>query len=572
MSKAAMRCMSLLLVILFSMSLFTGCGQSSNKEQVKEETKAEGTVNQETKEDIPKNSWEADKTLVTLTAFFDFPISADMDITKDFGKNSVSKKLLEDTGVTLDITAAPDRERQKLNILIASGDLPDLIYLDPNLQQAKQLIQNDKVWALDELAAKYAPNFIASVPKNVLVARRLGYDSEHFYHASFFWIRPEKINDPHITKNLTGLTVEKGIYKELGSPQIKTGEDYINLLKMVKEKYPEMIPLQSTRNLGPDKDGNPMVISTALNYFGFDPNSKAFFKDGEVYKKYFEHPDFLTVLKFANTLYNEKLIDPSELTDKGEQLRSKLVSGKVFSELSQDADNLGYFSTESSKVRPNTQYIMIEPFSLSANAKPAWGGIGDASGWCGFMVTKNSKHADRAIRYIDYLYSDDFQKLNMFGIEGVNYDMKDGMPVLREEFAKAAKDDFNKTRSEVGLHYFSLFRDSYWQPLLMEQREGGYSEDVKNSFSNASKYYENMTFYDGAQAYPPDSEELKIAATIKEYYQGAIMKVLLAKPDDVEKLYNTMVSEMKKMGLDKLNAYVTKYLNEKQAKIDKYSK
>ena len=59
---------------------------------------------------------------------------------------------------------------------------------------------------------------------------------------------------------------------------------------------------------------------------------------------------------------------------------------------------------------------------------------------------------------------------------------------------------------------------------------------------------------------------------INDYLGGMLPKILLAKPADVEKMYNEMLEQMKKLGLDKLSAFNGKFLDEKQSKIDKYSK
>lgn len=47
----------------------------------------------------------------------------------------------------------------------------------------------------------------------------------------------------------------------------------------------------------------------------------------------------------------------------------------------------------------------------------AGGGGGDAS----VVIAKRTVHPDRAIRQLDYWYSDEFQKLLWFGREGQDY-------------------------------------------------------------------------------------------------------------------------------------------------------
>ena len=58
-----------------------------------------------------------------------------------------------------------------------------------------------------------------------------------------------------------------------------------------------------------------------------------FFKgDDGVWIKYWEHPDFVKVLQFANTLFNEQLVARTEFTEKQPQLWGNMLT-KLFSEL-----------------------------------------------------------------------------------------------------------------------------------------------------------------------------------------------------------------------------------------------
>ena len=188
-------------------------------------------------------------------------------------------------------------------------------------------------------------------------------------------------------------------------------------------------------------------------------------------------------------------MSPAELTAKSEQLVANIKNAKVFSEFNEDADNLDYWSTEASKVTPSFRYMMIEPFTIDPATKPAFGGFGDGSGWAGLMITKNSKHADRAIRYLSYLYDEKTQMNIIFGVEGMHYDMVDGLPVLKTGICRCPQDRIlPKSQNEVGLSYLWPFRNAHWQPLLSQQEST--SEYFKAGMAIASKYYDKeLAFY-----------------------------------------------------------------------------
>lgn len=509
-----------------------------------------------------ENSWEIDTSPVDLTIFIDSP---GRDFQRNWGKDDVSKKWIEETGVNLIWETTPDNSHKKLNLLIASGSLPDMILYTSDYSGKRQLAQNDMIWALDELAEKAnVSDFMDHFEAHTLLDKRVSYDSMNIYALPTNHTPKKAMDVEFVGKNMQGVIVLEDIYKEMGSPEIKTGEDYIDLLTKVKNAYPDMIPAQSYRSASPDNDGNPRLIEVLLPHAGL---AQKFFKQGDGYVKYWQHPNFIDVLKFANRLYNEGLIDKTEFTDEKTKLKSKVYNGTVFSEINEDSDNLGKINPSLQKVKPGSKYIMIEPFVLTSDAEYAGdsllGGVGEFE----VVISKNSEHAERAIRFLDYLFQEQTQKELIFGLEGRGHTMVDGLPVLTEEYLEEeARVGQNNTL--YGNFNYIVFRDNYWSPLARYQKA---TEEVKQAAKLANKYYKDLSFYTGADIYPPNSEVVKIAAQIKQYYTKEIMKIVTAEPGDVESLYNNMISEMKQFGLEELNEHYTNFFKEKQELIDKYS-
>jgi ABC-type glycerol-3-phosphate transport system substrate-binding protein len=275
---------------------------------------------------IAENSWKTDTSPVTLEIYMDAPYFTAWEETY-WGEEPISKKWIAETGVDIDFVSAPDTEHSMLNLLIASSDLPDIIWADPNLAQVKEMATRGVIWPLNELAAKNAPKFMDHYDKRLIVYYRMLFDSMNFYVAPCFYMPGKFLETPWIVKNYAGTTVVQQLYEEMGSPTVKTADDYLKLLRQVKQKYPDMIPASSNRGASPGSDGGPRVIDKLLPVAGL---AEKYFKIGSGWVRYWEHPDFLLVLKYANTLYTERLIDPAELTDKDEQIQAKIFSGRVF--------------------------------------------------------------------------------------------------------------------------------------------------------------------------------------------------------------------------------------------------
>jgi putative aldouronate transport system substrate-binding protein len=474
---------------------------------------------------------------------------------------------MEETGVNVEWQYSPDNDHTKLNVLIASGELPDIIYTNDDLPQIRQLAEYDRIWALNELAEKYDSKFMDYIDDHVLLAKRLKWDSMNLYALPTGFTGEAVMDKPYIVKNLSGVTVIDKIYEEMGSPEIKTVDDYLNLLRKVKKAYPDMIPMQSSRSSSRDHDGNPRLVFKALPIAGL---TGRFYKDGDAYKKYWEHPNFLELLKFLNTCYNEDLIDKTEFTDETGQLRTKLYSGRVFSEMNQDADNIDWYTGEVQKVHPDWGWIMIDAPGLNENVpyeNDTFHGGGPSK--IAILVSKDTKHPERIIRWFEFLMSDQTQREIIFGLEGNSYSVENGVPVVFPEVMDFYNTDQDEAKLKYGLEAYWLFRNNNYASM---KRLLSATERQQKAHEVSGKYYKDFSFFRGIESYASDSEEIKLVAEIKEYYSVEIMRIIMADPSEVEPIYNNMIAKMKEMGLDTLNAYWTQALNNKEAAYAEFSK
>ena len=56
---------------------------------------------------------------------------SDSNLNEHYGDDELTKIFVEEHGVDFDMTFAPDSDQTMLNVLIASGDLPDMMWLQP---------------------------------------------------------------------------------------------------------------------------------------------------------------------------------------------------------------------------------------------------------------------------------------------------------------------------------------------------------------------------------------------------------------------------------------------------------
>ncbi len=110
------------------------------------------------------------------------------------------------------------------------------------------------------------------------------------------------------------------LYKEIGSPEIKELEDYVDVLKQMKEVCPTSDSGKETYgvSLFKDWDGNMVMFvkATATNFFGLDEFHFGFYDadTGAFEDCLQEGGHYERCLKFYNTLYQQGLLDPDSMT------------------------------------------------------------------------------------------------------------------------------------------------------------------------------------------------------------------------------------------------------------------
>ena len=274
---------------------------------------------------IAANSWETDTSPVTLSVYVDSPTQ--LRLTTFWGIDPVSVRWKEDTGIDLEWVIAPDDSQAKLNVLMASGDLPNLIHLSQELPQIRQLADNGLVWNVRELSESHAPgvwDYLWNRNKHVIVHFRTLFDSMDIFMVPFQHLPQDYVDSPYAIRAYQGTTAQDVILDNAGNPKVASTADYVDLLRTVKAAHPELIPVQSMRNASPSRDGDPQLVQAALSIAGL---SQRYFDIDGTWVKYWEHPNFVALLRFANTLYTERLLDPTEFTDSKSALKAKGLHG-----------------------------------------------------------------------------------------------------------------------------------------------------------------------------------------------------------------------------------------------------
>lgn len=424
------RVLCFLVMLAILVSAVAACGKPSGtaKEEISntasggEQSGSTEESNQAQAEDVP--SYLKDTSPITLDWYMD----EGWFTRVTWGQDLTSKYITEKTGVTVNLIIPVGDSNEKKNIMIATGDLPDILSMGWWWPHWKQMIEAEQLWAYNDLADKYDPSFYNVVRQSIFNWWKQPDGKTYVYGTH--GLAPEDVT-PDLKKIPTNVfSVRKDIYEAIGKPDMRTPEGFINALVKAKEMFPEIngqpiIPFHFGYEFG--ADGSRAIDSNLCSLLNL-PDEKP---DGTV-NKYSRRtdPEMLTWIKAFRKAFEMKLITIDQFTDKSAQIDEKIKSGRVFATMyayNTMAQINGTFYTAD----PNTIYIPIDGPSNSKLDQNKIS-IGSIPGWLVTMISKNTKNPERTFQFLHYVFSEEGQSDFYYGDPSM-YDIVDGKKVMKKE-------------------------------------------------------------------------------------------------------------------------------------------
>jgi putative aldouronate transport system substrate-binding protein len=436
-------------------------------------------------------------------------------------KGSVAEKITEKTGVKLKVTIATDDKQ--LPLMIASGDLPDLVFTYANIDR---MSDSKLSYPWNDLIKQYAPDFKID---DTRIAIHTMDDGNFYTVRNAFATQEEMAQNKYAigSDGNPGIAVREDILQELGNPPIASLDDFSKVLGMVKEKYPDMVPLIM------DKE---WIEQYFIQQIGVEALLDGWYEhDGKI-DYAIKHPKMLDFFKYMNSLYRNGYILAENFAHTNDQIDDQYAtSGKAFAHSHTvgvaDMDNLAVKNDGGSFT------FKMLPSALNKDAISVSSGLGFA----GTFITKKNKNPEASIKFIEYLASDEGKKLTMFGVEGEHWTWnEEGYPNLNYN---PADSDFVNSN---GIKWWYLYNDGATEGML------SYVPGTQKT--QALMERKDMTVYKpaiGLIQTQPDSAEKTIKTKIDEMIKNEKVKIYLAKTEAVAN-YENMVKNAEKMELQKL--------------------
>lgn len=472
-----------------------------------------------------------------------------------WGENLVSKTITDETGVSVHFITPIGNEEEKLNTLISSDSLPDLITLGWWDSQVNDMISDDMVYALNELADEYDPYFYQVTDSEVVNWYTQNDGNIYCYPCSSY--TPEDLEEhENISSNQTFL-VRKDIYEAIGSPDMTTPEGF----KAAVEKAAEMFPEVNGKPLIPvgshvfDEMGCVSFDQYLMNFLAVP-----FEKDGRYYDRYTD-PDYITWLKMFRELGEEGLLANDIFLDQRIQMSEKIEEGRYFCMLYQRTD-----ISDQEKIiyrdNPDSIYIAADGPKNSKGDDYVLPTNG-VNGWTVTMISKNCKDPERAIAFLNYMMSEQGQKLISIGVEGETYDMIDGRAVIKEDVRELLNTDREAYDERYGAD------NAYWMlqnNVMQFQWKPETEEPLKQLEEWTYPYTKYLGQYDVLMT--EDNEVGTAYTKITRLWSETLPRLLLAESEEAfDSILNDFVEEREALGYTQVLEEETRQMKENKEKL-----
>ncbi|MNH83669.1 Lipoprotein LipO precursor [compost metagenome] len=490
-------------------------------------------------------------------------------------KDDVGQEIIKKTGVTInaEYDVGSGGGDQKISLMAASGEYPDLIFAKGNLGT---LVDAGALIDLTDLIDKYAPNLKKIYSSNM---NRLKYSNED---PKIYSIPTNVGVDNMIFDATGGFEIQHRVLKELGYPKVKTVQDYENVLKQYVAKHPTTDG-QPTIPLTLNADDWKIMITVTNPAFQATgaPDDGEYYIDPATYeaKLHYKRPEEKEYFRWLNHMYNEGLLDKDTFVQKDDQYKAKISSGRVLGLIDQEWD---YQDAENAlKTANKNEYTYAHfPVTMSEDIKDKSMQSAGFDGY-GIAITTSCKDPVRAIKFLDWLASDEGQVLRNWGIEGKQYKVENGKRVIPQDVQNRKVNDASTFAKETGIGLYTAFsarygdgvKDStgnYYTTNFPEQIVASYSDAEKESLKgyNATTWKDlfpsekDFPVKEWGAAYnmtvPTDGEYQVIFKKTQDIIRKSIPEAVLSKPADFDKVYDNFLANLDKAGAPKMEAEYTK--------------
>ena len=270
------------------------------------------------------------------------------------------------------------------------------------------------------------------------------------------------------------------------------------------------------------------------------------------------------MIRFLNNCFNQKVISTNTFSATIQSITQTISNGRAFVSAVTPQD---YQSAFLAAYKSGYEYVPLV-LRNSNGDDPVLQDI-TGNGYLLTMITNNCKRPDKAIKLLEFLYSEEGQRLVAFGIEGETYQWNEDHTEIKwtPDYITAVANEDNTYLSQYGLYRMTLLMNNAYiekyKPLNGRTDKDIYLDNLKRPLTPYSHSFKaNFLKIDTStnEYIDINTKNNKVKAKWTTYVINAIKS-----PNNWEGIYNQAVSYANSQGLAQVDAFYSKCYNNTKA-------
>lgn len=456
--------------------------------------------------------------------------------------NDVAKAIRDKIGVTIEVEGVMMTESEKLNLMFASGDMPDIINApywggaEACTSTIRKAAAEGRLIDLKDKLPNY-PNLQKAYEEGI---SSIQYLENELYHPDLdggIYILPWQL--PGSAENETnwgyGIFVRQDVAETLGvdPSTIKTQEQLWDFMMDAKEYGFK------------DVNGNNCIVASTYvngsNYgdyvAGFDEKKLTGYsldENGNVISDTFTD-NWMDKNLYLWRMVKEGLMDVECFKQSAERAAEKMGNGTAlftsfqYSGIVSETQKSGLYDAH-----PQMRYVPVGPLNYRDGESLVQTATNGRTGSPCLVFPTTCKDIDAALTYLDYLNSEEGQRLTWYGFEGDTYELnEEGQPRMTAEWSEKYRADAAAVTEELrqrGIGYLGNishvvdFNKTWWGESYPFQADAAVEE---------VEAYKEMRPVERLEGYPLNAFE----SSFDRYSDWLDLQAQLGEDDYVQRAY-----------------------------------
>jgi putative aldouronate transport system substrate-binding protein len=346
---------------------------------------------------------------------------------------------------------------EKVNIILSSKELPDLVKLQGNMfNDLFNYAEQGALMDLTELVKK-APNILKNIPKEAL--DRCTIDGK--LYAIPAWCSPNRMNT----------IIRQDWLDNLSLKAPTTLDDYHNVLAAFTKNDPDKNGKNDTYGI---TGAGLETFEPVFGAFGVTGVTNFWYEENGQLKSQATNPKVVEALKILKNWYAEGLIDPEFVVIKNDSEINEKAMKNQFGMTYRWWTYEPKIEAEMKKVDPKVSFARIAP-PVGPTGESGVRGVNLING-CVIML-KDAKNPEAAMRLLDYMHTENGMMTQYSGVEGVHWEKKaDGKYYTLPQF----------TKDQKWIQWYAAFENEWpllqvETPLVQSRRDSFNWKVIKNA-------------------------------------------------------------------------------------------